>query len=233
MDRAARLINRALELSISSIRPGSTCRSIADRIDQSLIRGGADPGSIIRISPESVVWHGMPGDRGLRYGEILSVDVACSVHGWWADMARTFPVGDIDESRRRLIRGAWEGTRIAARNTEWEPAGGDLASRLAAVAEFHGIALIPEAAGHGIGRRLHEPAVLTYDRNDPSALDVDRGYTAEPVFTTGAPLLSIANDGSTVTADGAPSAHFEVTFVLLGHGSVVLGDPEWLERPPC
>ena len=109
MDRAARLIHQSLTIVENLIRPGAETLILAEELDRFLLMNGVDPGLIIRISPEDTVWHGIPDKRKLQSGEIVSIDIACSVRGWWADAARTFAVGNVDKKRKNLMMSALEG----------------------------------------------------------------------------------------------------------------------------
>lgn len=233
MDRAARLIYQSLSLVETLVSPGTTTLKLAELIDDFLRKKGADPGLIIRISPEETVWHGIPDERRLKYGEIVTIDVACSVRGWWADAARTFPVGILDRKRNDLMLCAWEGTKDIVAVMKDGRTGSESAELVAALCKKYGFSLIIEAAGHGIGRRMHEIPSLTYDGRQHPALRAGCLYTAEPIFSTGTGAVAFSENGSAVTVDGEPSAHFEVTVLLVDHGAHILGGPEWIEYPPC
>lgn len=233
MDRAARLIYQSLTLVESHINPGITTLKLAEQLDLFLQKKGADPGLIIRISPEETVWHGIPDERRLKPGEVVTIDVACSVRGWWADAARTFAVENLDEKRSSLMLCAWEGTKDIVSAMKSGRTGIESADIIHGLTRKHGKSLVNEAAGHGIGRRLHEMPSLTYDGREHPALKTGYLYTAEPIFSAGSGAVMFSDNGSAVTIDGEPSAHFEVTVLLADHGAHILGGPEWFEYPPC
>ena len=116
MDRAARLINRGFLLARDVLEPGISTLQLADEINAFLAYSGADAGTVIRISPEAIAWHGIPNDVPLLEGQIVTIDIACSLRGWWADGARSFAVGKTDSRRENLLRAALEATRIAVRH---------------------------------------------------------------------------------------------------------------------
>ncbi len=161
------------------------------------------------------------------------MDIACSVRGWWADAARTFPVGVIDERRRELICAAWTATKKLATTMKPEEIGIESSKSVLSITEKWNVSLVSEGAGHRIGQKMHEPPSLTYDGRTHEALRSGYIYTAEPVLSSGNGKIHISEDGSAVTADGEPSAHFEVTFLLIEHGTQILGSPEWFEHQPC
>jgi len=198
-----------------------------------LISRGVDPGLVINISPEDTVWHGIPGKRKISAGELLTIDIACAVRGWWADAARTFAIGSVDARRKNLMTAAWEATRAIVSKMSDGSTGTEAFRAVEDICLKRKVSLIPEAAGHGIGRRIHEPPSLTYDGRTYEPLVSGRLYTAEPVITAGGGQILISSDGSAVTSDGEPSAHYEVTVLLLRHGVHILGAPGWMEQPPC
>lgn len=228
MSKAAHKVNRAMAVIKKKLCPALTTRRIAQIVEYSLIESGVDPDFKIFVSPEEVVWHGIPDNRILREGQIVTVDIACSVHGWWTDTAATFPVGNIDTKRTKLLKAAKEGTVLAAQWIKDGSNGKKCTSDLQQLCIQRCITLIVEANGHGLGRQLHKAPYLTYTENGHEILQSGRVYTAEPVFTSGHGSINMANNGAAYTVDGLPSAHFELS-VLAGDGhSCILGEPDWL-----
>jgi len=215
------------------IQPGILTLDLAMSLEKSLLGRGADPGFLISISPEDTAWHGIPGNRALKQGEIVTIDIACSVRGCWADAARTFPVGKIDEKRTNLLNTAWMMTKELLSIIRAGERGAGTSAAVSELSADRGVSLLNEGAGHGIGRRLHELPSLTYDGRTHDAMEAGKLYTVEPVITSGSGRISISGDGSALTYDGEPVAHFEVTFLLIRHGTQILGSPEWINHPPC
>ena len=233
MDRAARLIHQSLAIIENLILPGVETMILAEELNHFLLKNGADPGLIISISPEDTVWHGIPDERKLQSGEIVSIDIACAVRGWWADVARTFAVGNIDDKRKNLMISAWEGTKRIVSVMKEGRTGIESADTLSELCRSRKISLITEGAGHGIGRRLHDIPSLTYDGRNHEPLKAGCLYTAEPIFSAGSGEILISHYGCAVTVDAEPSAHYEVTVLLVEYGALILGAPEWIDRPPC
>jgi len=233
VDSAARFIFQALELAEILIQPGIQTIELAESLEKSLIGRGADTGIIISISPEDIAWHGIPGKRSLSSGEIVTVDIACSVRGWWADAARTYPVGDIDKKRKNLLCAAWKATNNLVSMIKVGERGIGTTAAVEMITHEYGVSLISEGAGHGIGRGLHFPPSLTYDGRTHEPMVDGFLYTAEPVFTSGKGEINISRNGSAVTIDGEPTAHFELTMLLIRNGTQILGSPEWISHPPC
>ena len=226
VDRAARCIRCSLEKLAGKLRPGMRTGEIAVKLQKILNSFRVDPGMIIRICPDEVAWHGLPGARRIRDGEIVTVDAACSVQGWWADAAVTFAVGEVNEERKRLMSAAVRAVNSAAAFIREGEDGTAAAGALKAVLREYDVRLIPEAAGHRVGRCLHDGPALTYDGRPYPPIAAGAVYTAEPVLTTGSGEVIIADDGSAVTADGAPTAHFELPVLALRKKGRILGSPE-------
>ncbi len=233
IQKAAWCLERVLEAVEKNIIPNTTTRMLADFIEVQLRNAGVDSNYIILISPEEVVWHGKPNNRILHPGEIVTVDVACSYHGWWADSSATFPVGEIDSERVRLLIAALEGTSLVLSHTRSGSDGCEAALSLACLCEQHDVRLIPEAAGHGVGQFLHCNPVITYDGRPHEPLSQDSVYTVEPIFTNGDGRIHYAQDGSAVTVDGSPTAHFETTVHVHSKGLWILGSPSWISSIRC
>jgi methionyl aminopeptidase len=227
IDHAARLIDQALEVAEKTIHPGIRPVQLAEKIESFLQGKGADRGIIIHISPEDTVWHGIPDGRILKDGAIVSVDVSCSVNGWWADSARTFAVGTVNDERSALCESALLGTKIAVSSMFAGSDGSSTSRLIGEMCRKHSVRLVGAGAGHRIGRRLHEIPSITYDGRNHETLKPGLVYTAEPVFTSGNADIYINSSGQAVTSDGKPSAHFEVTVLVLEQAVRVLGSPDW------
>ncbi len=225
---AANIINHTLDSVRMAVQPDLPTQFVADSIGSMLQDNGVDPGYIISISPEDVAWHGIPGDRLLGRGEIVTIDVACSVRGWWTDISITVPVSDIDEKRLRLIEAAREGTKTLINCTKKNSNGRENAAKMSDHCKRYDVRLISEGAGHGLGRKLHCNPQLTYDGRLHTPLEDGRAYTIEPVFTSGNGRVRMNSDGSAVTEDGEPTAYFEIAVLIRGNNTVILGNPSWL-----
>lgn len=221
--RTAQHIIKALKKVSVHVKSGYRTRKLASIAYEYLKASRVDSNSIIIcISPEDVAWHGMPGSRIIKEGEIVTVDIACSLKGYWADMAYTFPVGRIDAKRKNLLEAALKGTRLISKNLsveKWQTA----SDKIQQHCHKYNVRVIPEAAGHGIGRRLHDEPKLAYVGHQHETVISGRYYTAEPVFTSGNGQISISEDGSFVTVDKEPAAHFELTVLALMQSSLICG----------
>ena len=217
---ACRIVGLAHRALREWIRPG-ILTSRLDGIAEELIRDhGASPAfkgyqgypAATCISVNEQVVHGIPGDRELREGDLVSIDIGARLKGYYGDQAISFAVGDVPPEVRKLItvtreslfrgiEGAQEGRRLA-----------DVCGSIQQWVESHGFSVVRQFVGHGIGRRLHEdPAVPNYVPLEKNPR-LRRGIVIaiEPMVNQGRPEVVVASDGWTASArDGLPSAHFE------------------------
>ena len=177
------------------------------------------------ISIDTEVVHGIPGERVIRDGSIVTVDVGAILDGWHADAARTFVVGDVSPAARDLV----DATRLAMMaGIGAAVAGGHLADISGAVEDIGvegGYGIVRPFVGHGIGTDMHEePQVLNY-RDGKRGAELKPGFclAIEPMFTLGSGEVHIEDDGWTVrTSDGALAAHFEHTIAVTDNGPEIL-----------
>jgi len=222
---AGAVVRRVLDAMKKQVRPGVTTGEL-DAIGAEVMRAsGAEsapskvyrfPGAnCISINEEAV--HGVPGDRRLREGDLLKLDVTIEKDGFMADAAETIGVGAISEEGERLIacaHRAFEKAMLVAR-------AGFRVSEIGRVVEREvrrdGFAVIRELGGHGIGRTIHEePRVPNYpDPNLRRVLTEGLVIAVEPIISAGSGKAMLAEDGWTMkTADNRPAAHYEHTIVV-------------------
>ena len=182
------------------------------------------PGSIC-TSVGSQVVHGIPGNRVLKAGEIVSIDIGVNKNGYHSDSAKTFALGDIDEKVRRLVEVTEEALYLGIAEAKVGNNIGDISRVIQEHAESNGFAVVRQLVGHGIGRSLHEdPKVPNFvDRNPGPVLEKGMVLAIEPMFNMEEIDVLTEQDGWTiVTKDGKPSAHFEHTIVILDEGPKIL-----------
>jgi methionyl aminopeptidase len=222
---AGAIVRLMLEAMRQAVRPGVSTAKL-DEIGAEIMRQhGARsapamvysfPGvNCISVNEEAV--HGIPGERQLREGDLVKLDVTIEKDGFMADAAITVPVGAVSEEKQRLIacaERAFKKAMLVAR-------AGFRVSKIGRMVEREvrrsGFSVIRELGGHGIGRTIHEePRVPNYP--DPQASQIlNEGLviTVEPIIAAGSGRAMVERDGWTVsTADRRPSAHYEHTLVI-------------------
>jgi methionyl aminopeptidase len=176
-----------------------------------------------------VIVHGIPGDYTLCSGDVISIDAGAIYEGWHGDAAFTIAVGDVPDEVAELLevteRALWKGIERAKAGKRL----GDIGAAVEAEARGHGLGVVREYVGHGIGRQMHEaPSVPNYGTAGKGLrLKTGMALAIEPMFNIGTPESFVLDDQWTVvTADGAWSAHFEHTVLLTKEGTYVSTLPE-------
>ena len=236
MRRAGKITAAARALAGEMVKPGVTTQEIDKAVEQFIRKQGATPSFLhlygypasICISVNDEVIHGIPGNRVLQDGDIVSVDVGACVEGFHGDCCATFACGTIDPEAQRLIdvtrQSFFEGIRFAKEGFRV----GDISAAIQTYVESNGYSIVREFVGHGVGAAMHEsPEVPNFGRSGrgPRLL---RGMTLaiEPMVNAGGAAIRQLSDGWTVkTLDGKLSAHYENTILITD------GEPEILTAP--
>jgi methionyl aminopeptidase len=176
------------------------------------------------LSPNDVIVHGIPSDRRLEEGDILSIDAGAIFGGFHGDAAFTMPIGTVSPEAQRLIEvteeALWAGVRQVRKGGHL----GDIGAAVSAIGEAGQYGVVEEYVGHGIGRAMHEePQVPNYGKPGQGLrLRTGMALCIEPMFNIGSRHTSVDDDGWTVrTADGSLSAHWEHTVCLTPDGPQV------------
>jgi methionyl aminopeptidase len=244
MRDAGRVVVRALDRAARLIRPGISTGELDAAIEDVFREVGAEalfksvPGKVpfpaaSCISVNEEIVHGIPGDRILDEGDLVSVDTACRLAGWCADSAWTFPVGPVDETRSRLLSVGQNVLELAVteigRCSRWS----QVAAVMISAVHNAGFSMVEDFVGHGIGREMHEdPQVPNYVSHSLQKADfvLEPGLVLaiEPMINAGSKHTRTSKrDHWTVrTEDGQPSVHFEHTVALTADGPMVLTLPE-------
>ena len=181
------------------------------------------------------VCHGVPGDRVLKNGDIVNLDITVIKDGWHGDTSRMFVVGDGSVLAKRLCdityRAMWEGIRMVRPGAHL----GDIGHAVQRFAEGQGFSVVREFCGHGIGQVFHEdPQVLHYGRPG-TGLKLVEGmvFTIEPMINAGKAAIRQLGDGWTiVTKDHSLSAQWEHTVAVTADGFEVLTVSDGTPPPP-
>jgi methionyl aminopeptidase len=236
MRRAGQVVAEMHEKTREAIRPGITTAQLDKVARDVLDRRGARSNflgyhgfpAVICASPNDMIVHGIPGDRVLEDGDIISIDCGAIIEGYHGDAAYTAPVGAISDEAAKLIE-VTEQSLLKA--IERMVDGGrltDIGHAVQTVAEAAGFSVVREYVGHAIGTAMHEePQVPNYGPPGKGPkLRPGMVFAVEPMVNAGRPGTRTLDDGwSVVTADGKLSAHFEHTIAITDAG------PEVLTRP--
>ena len=243
MRRAGHVVAEVLALVESELKPGVTTGHL-DRIAERHIRAsGAIPSFLgylgsgrygrgprafpasTCISIDSEVVHGIPGERVIRDGQLVSVDVGAIVDGWHGDGARTFIVGAVRPEVAELV----ETTRLGMMAGIAAARPGkrliDISGAVEDVATAQGYGIVRHFVGHGIGTEMHQDPQVPNFRSDRKGPELQPGMclAIEPMFTLGGDDVAVLPDGWTVvTTDGSLAAHFEHTIAITEDGPEIL-----------
>jgi methionyl aminopeptidase len=233
MRRAGRVVADLLQHVAGLIRPGIKTKALDEAAAAYLSRAGAKPAFLgyrgfpatICVSINEEVVHGIPGERTIRGGDLVSLDVGAVIEQFYADAAATFLAGSASGQARRLV----ETTRQALEDGIAQAIVGnrlsDISHAVQQRVEHAGFGVVREFVGHGIGRALHEdPAVPNFGapRMGPR-LEAGMVLAIEPMVTLGGYEVEILSDGWTaVTKDRSLAAHFEHTVAIRNDGPEVL-----------
>jgi methionyl aminopeptidase len=186
-------------------------------------------------SVNHVVCHGIPGDKKLKGGDIINIDVTVIKGGFHGDTSRMFYVGAPTIQAKRLVEATYEAMWRGIRAIKPGAHLGDIGATIQRFAEGHGFSIVREFCGHGIGRQFHEePQVLHYGRAG-TGLKLRPGmiFTIEPMINAGRPGIRCLADGWTiVTADHSLSAQWEHTVLVTPGGFDVLTVSSGAPHPP-
>jgi methionyl aminopeptidase len=215
------------------VEPGITTIEL-DRLADAFIasRGGVPTSkgykgypAAICISPNEIVVHGIPGAYEVADGDVVTIDVGCTLDGAIADTAYTFAVGRIDPQVQLLLDTAQEALAAGIEQALVDHRIGDISHAIQTVVEEAGFSVVRQLVGHGVGRHYHEdPHVPNFGREGRGPRLVPGMTIAiEPMITLGNPAVSMHADGWTIaTVDRSYAAHYEHTVAITADGPRIL-----------
>lgn len=234
MREPCRIVKEALEFVGKHIRAGMTTKEVDELVYRYITSCGAIPSELgycgypasACVSVNEVVVHGIPGDRIIEDGDIVSVDITAEKNGFQGDACRTFLIGNVSEEKRRLVEVTEQCFFKAIENLRAGTPLYDIGYAVQTHAESNGYGVVRALTGHGIGREMHEdPSVPNYGRKG-TGMRLKAGMTIciEPMINMGTyKVIFDRNDGWTVrTADGKPAAHYENTVLIKEDGVEIL-----------
>ena len=233
MRKAGKIAAGARTLARQMIEPGVTTKAVNREVFSFIKLSGAEPTFLgyggypasVCISVNEQVIHGIPGNRRIEEGDIVSIDVGATYKGYVGDCAGTFPCGKCGDGALDLISATrqsfFEGIKYARQGCRVS----DISAAVQAYAESRGYSVVRDYVGHGVGAKMHEePEVPNFGRPGHGPRLV-RGMTiaVEPMINAGGWQVRVLDDGWTVvTADGKLSAHYENSILITD------GEPEIL-----
>ena len=236
---AAAILKKVFVAVKPMIVQGITTEALDRAAEKVILENGGEPAfkgyrgfpKTACISINEAVVHGIPDARRLKEGDVVSFDIGVKWNGFYADAARTWPVGAIDPKKNALINAAKDSldVALAAYQPGWRI--GDISEAIQRYVEKQGFQLVRDYAGHGIGRQLHEdPQVPNYGKAGRGA-KIESGLVIaiEPMVTEGHYAVETLEDGWTVvTKDRKNASHYEDTIVFIESGFINLTGDEVL-----
>lgn len=211
------------------IRPGLKTDEINTYVHEAIIKAGAVPAPLnyrgfpksVCVSVNDVICHGIPGERELKDGDIVNVDITPILNGFYADASKTFFVGNPTPEGEKIVHVAGQSLKRAIEAVAPGATLGDIGFAIQDYAESQGCSVVREFIGHGVGLNFHEqPQVLHYGKpGEGIVLVPGMVFTIEPMINSGGRELHILEDKWTaVTNDGSLSAQFEQTLLVTEDG---------------
>lgn len=231
--RSGRLVREILYEARDRARPGVSTRELEDFAEKKLSQAGAKPAfkgyrgypCCLCTSVNEELMHGIPSGRRLKEGDILGLDLGAVLDGFYGDSALTIPVGEINESAKRLLQVSEDALELAIVKARLGNRIGDISATVQEHVEKNGYSVVREFVGHGIGRALHEdPQIPNYGQpGHGPAIKEGMVLAIETMVNSGRPELRILSDHWTaVAADGKNAAHFEHMVAVTHNGPDVL-----------
>ena len=223
---SALLVSKTLGMLAKEIKPGISTLKL-DSLAENFIRDNdAEPGFLglydfpntLCVSPNDQVVHGIPNEKEIENGDILSIDCGVLKNGYFGDHAYTFEVGEVESNVKQLLAVAKESLYLGIQQFKLGNRVGDVGFAIQNHNELNGYGVVRELVGHGIGKEMHEkPEMPNYGRKGTGKKFKDGMVVAiEPMINLGTSRINQLNDGWTIlTEDGKPSVHFEHNIAII------------------
>jgi methionyl aminopeptidase len=226
---AGRLALATLDMVEQHIKPGIKTDDLNILVHEFTIKNGATPAPLnyrgfpksVCISVNEVICHGIPGERILKDGDIVNVDVTPILNGYYGDVSKTFFVGTPGPEARKITRVARRSLKMGIAMVKPGNHIGDIGWAVQKYAEGEGCSVVREFVGHGIGFAFHEAPQIPHYGQKGKGIELVAGmvFTIEPMINLGKKDLHILKDNWTaVTDDGSLSAQFEQTILVTSDG---------------
>ena len=244
MRRAGRCAAEILDALVPHVVAGVTTQELDDIVVAEMRARGALPATLgyrgyhksCCISLNHVVCHGIPGDRVLKDGDILNIDVTPLLDGWHGDSSRMYVVGDVGIKARRLIDITYDCLMIGIAAARPGARLGDVGAAIQRHAERNRYSVVRDFCGHGVGQLFHDKPEVVHAAKAGTGPELLPGmfFTVEPMINIGKAASKILDDGWTaVTRDRSLSAQFEHTIgVTEGEAEIFTLSPKGYDKPP-
>jgi len=227
--KAGQLVLETLKLVESKIAPGVITDEINTLVHEYTLKNGATPAPLnyrgfpksVCISINEVICHGIPGNRVIKDGDIVNVDVTSILNGYYADANKTFFAGNPNPEARNIVAIARECLRRGMAAVKPGNTLGDIGWNIQTYAEAQGCSVVREFVGHGVGLDFHEAPQIPHFGHKGAGIPLVPGmvFTIEPMINLGNKELKVLEDNWTaITKDGSLSAQFEQTVLVTENG---------------
>src|SRR5215510_2647471 len=243
MRKAGRLAAECLDMLDGEVRPGVPTARVDQLVFEFAMEHKATPATLMYrgyrkstcTSVNHVVCHGIPGEKPLKDGDIVNVDVTLILDGWHGDSSRMYPVGNIPRRAERLIEVTYDAMMRGIAAIRPGATTGDIGHAIQSYVEAQHMSVVRDFCGHGLGKLFHdEPNVVHVGRpGEGIVLKPGMFFTVEPMINLGRPHVKVLSDGWTaVTRDRSLSAQFEHTVAVTDAGVEIFTlSPKGLDRP--
>lgn len=233
IDFACKIVRDTLFHIEEQIVPDISTLDLDKMAEEFILTNGGIPGfkglygfpGTLCVSIEDEVVHGVPSKRLLNEGEIISIDVGSIYNDYYGDHAKTFPVGEVDDDRIKLLDVTKKSLKLGINEVKDGKYIGDIGHAIQSFAEKNNFSVVKDLVGHGIGKKLHEePQIPNFGSvNTGPEIKVGMCLAIEPMLNQGSDKIITKDDGWTIsTSDGKLSAHFEHTVAVTEKGVKIL-----------
>jgi methionyl aminopeptidase len=244
MRRAGRLAAEILDALVPHVVPGVTTGEIDAIVQRMTLEAGGVPATLgyrgytksCCTSINHVVCHGIPGDKALKDGDIVNIDVTPILDGWHGDTSRMYLVGDVPLKARKLVDVTYECLMLGLEQAKPGKRLGDISHAIQSHAEKHRYGVVRDFCGHGLGRLFHDSPEVIHAGRPGTGPELKPGmfFTVEPMINIGRADVKLLDDGWTaVTRDRSLSAQFEHSIGITEDGhEVFTKSPKGFHKPP-
>jgi methionyl aminopeptidase len=244
MRAAGRLAANILDALVPHVVPGVTTGELDDIVYRMTLDAGGVPATLgyrgytksCCTSVNHVVCHGIPGDRALKDGDIVNIDVTPILDGWHGDTSRMYLVGDVGIKAKKLVQITYECLMLGIAQAKPGNRLGDISHAIQTHAEAQRYSVVRDFCGHGLGRIFHDAPEVVHAGRPGTGPELKPGmfFTIEPMINIGKPASKILEDGWTaVTRDRSLSAQFEHSIGITEDGcEIFTKSPADLDAPP-